>query len=88
MKRFASLFAALDATTKTTAKTAALAAYFRDAPDDDRLWTIALLSGRRPKRAVTSTELREWAAEAAGLPLWLFEEAYPVVGDLAGSEGA
>jgi DNA ligase-1 len=83
MKRFAHLFAALDATTKTTAKTAALAAYFRDAPDDDRLWTIALLSGRRPKRAVTSTELQEWAAEAAGLPLWLFEEAYPVVGDLA-----
>jgi DNA ligase-1 len=83
MKRFASLFSALDATTKTTAKTAALAGYFRDAPDEDRLWTIALLSGRRPKRAVTATELREWAAEAAGLPLWLFEEAYPVVGDLA-----
>ena len=83
MKRFAHLFAALDATTKTTAKTAALAAYFRDAPDEDRLWTIALLSGRRPKRAVTSTELREWAAEAAGLPLWLFEEAYAVAGDLA-----
>ena len=83
MKRFARLFAALDATTKTTVKTAALAAYFRDAPEEDRLWTIALLSGRRPKRAVTATELREWAAAAAGLPLWLFEEAYPVVGDLA-----
>ena len=83
MKRFASLFAALDATTKTSVKTAALAAYFRDAPEEDRLWTIALLSGRRPKRAVTATELREWAAEAAGLPLWLFEEAYAVAGDLA-----
>ena len=83
MRRFARLFAALDATTKTAAKTAALAAYFRDAPEEDRLWTIALLSGRRPKRAVTATELREWAAEAAAIPLWLFEEAYPVVGDLA-----
>ena len=83
MKRFASLFSALDATTKTTAKTAALAAYFHDAPEDDRLWTVALLSGRRPKRAVTATELREWAAEAAGLPLWLFEDAYAVAGDLA-----
>jgi DNA ligase-1 len=83
MRRFALLFAALDATTKTSAKTAALTAYFRDAPEEDRLWTIALLSGRRPRRAVTATELREWAAEAAGLPLWLFEEAYPVVGDLA-----
>jgi len=83
MNRFARLFAALDGTTKTTAKTAALAAYFRDAPEEDRLWTIALLSGRRPKRAVTATELREWAAGAADLPHWLFEEAYSVTGDLA-----
>jgi DNA ligase-1 len=83
MKRFARLFAQLDATTKTSAKTAALAAYFTEAPEEDRLWTIALLSGRRPKRTVNATELRTWAAEAAGLPLWLFEEAYPVVGDLA-----
>jgi DNA ligase 1 len=44
---------------------------------------VALLSGRRPKRAVTTTRLREWAAERAGIPLWLFEESYPVVGDLA-----
>jgi DNA ligase-1 len=83
MKRFARLFAALDATTRTSVKIEALAAYFREVPDADRLWTIALLAGRRPRRAVNATELREWAAEAAGLPLWLFEEAYPVVGDLA-----
>jgi DNA ligase-1 len=83
MKRFAQLFTALDQTTKTNAKVAALAEYFRHAPEDDKLWTIALLSGRRPKRSVTTTLLREWAAEAAGIPLWLFEEAYPIVGDLA-----
>jgi DNA ligase 1 len=83
VKAFATLFAALDGTTKTGEKTEALAAYFRAAPPQDRVWTIALLSGRRPKRSVTATELREWAAEAAGIPLWLFEEAYPVVGDLA-----
>jgi DNA ligase-1 len=83
MKRFATLFAALDGTTSTSAKVAALAEYFRTAPEDDRLWTIALLSGRRPRRSVTATDLRQWAAEAAGLPLWLFEESYPVVGDLA-----
>ena len=83
MKAFAALFAALDGTTKTSAKLAALTEYFRTAPEADRVWTIALLSGRRPKRSVTSTELREWAAEAAGLPLWLFEESYAMVGDLA-----
>ncbi|ABV94322.1 DNA ligase [Dinoroseobacter shibae DFL 12 = DSM 16493] len=83
MKDFAALFTSLDQTTKITPKVAALAAYFRTAPEEDRLWTIALLSGRRPKRTVTTTRLREWAAERAGIPLWLFEEAYPVVGDLA-----
>lgn len=83
MKRFAALFAVLDGTTKTGAKLAALTDYFRTAPEEDSLWTIALLSGRRPKRSVNSTELREWAAGAAGLPLWLFEESYAMVGDLA-----
>ncbi|MCE6961478.1 ATP-dependent DNA ligase [Cereibacter sphaeroides] len=83
MKRFAALFEALDRTTKTGEKVAALAAYFREAPEEDRVWTIALLSGRRPKRAVNATELRTWAAEVAGLPVWLAEECHPIVGDLA-----
>ena len=83
MKRFATLFTALDQTTKTGVKTAALAAYFDAAPEDDRLWTIALLSGRRPRRTVTTTKLRAWAAAAAGIPDWLFEACYPVVGDLS-----
>jgi len=83
VKRFAALFRALDRTTRITPKVDALAAYFAEAPEDDRLWTVALLSGRRPRRAVPTARLREWAAERAGLPLWLFEECYPVVGDLA-----
>jgi DNA ligase 1 len=83
VRRFADLFTRLDQATKTSVKVAALADYFRAAPEDDRLWTVALLAGRRPRRTVTATDLRVWAAERAGLPLWLFEEAYPVVGDLA-----
>lgn len=83
MKAFAALFATLDQTTRTTTKVAALAQYFRTAPEANRLWTIALFSGRRPKRAITTTRLREWATERAGIPLWLFEESYPIVGDLA-----
>ncbi len=83
MKRFTALYAAIDQTTKTSAKVAALAAYFSAAPEEDRLWTIALFSGRRPRRAITTTKLRAWAAERAGIPLWLFEESYPIVGDLA-----
>ncbi|MHA6325794.1 ATP-dependent DNA ligase [Roseivivax sp. CAU 1753] len=83
MKDFAALFTAIDQTTKTTLKTRALADYFSHAPDDDKLWTIALFSGRRPKRAVNTTQLRSWAAERADIPLWLLEESYPIVGDLA-----
>ncbi|MEL6203738.1 MAG: ATP-dependent DNA ligase [Pseudomonadota bacterium] len=81
--RFVALFTALDQTTKTNAKVAALAAYFAEAPEADRVWCIALLSGRRPKRMLTTALLRDWAAEQARVPLWLFEESYAVVGDLA-----
>jgi len=83
MRDFARLFARIDETTKTLPKVAALAEYLATAPAADRLWTVALFSGRRPRRAVTVTRLRAWAAEAAGLPDWLFEESYTVVGDLA-----
>ncbi len=87
MKRFAALYAAIDGTTRTSEKVAALAAYLADAPPEDRLWTVALFSGRRPRRTITATTLREWAAERAGLPLWLFEESYAVAGDLAETIG-
>ncbi len=83
MQRFSDLFTALDQTTRTTVKVAALAEYFREAPDEDRLWTIALLSGRRPKRLINTGQLRDWAADYAQVPLWLLEESYAVVGDLA-----
>ncbi len=83
MKDFANLFTRIDESTKTTVKTAALADYFQTATPEDRLWTIALFTGRRPKRTITATRLREWAAEVAGLPDWLFEESYSIVGDLA-----
>jgi DNA ligase-1 len=83
MKRFAALFSALDQTTLDQGQDRRARRLFRDAPEADRLWCIALLSGRRPRRMITTTKLREWAAERAGIPLWLFEACYPVVGDLS-----
>ncbi|MEL7159679.1 MAG: ATP-dependent DNA ligase [Bacteroidota bacterium] len=83
MKHFAEMFRRLDRTTKTNAKVAALADYFRVADDRDKLWTIALLSHRRPRRTVNSKLFRAWAAEYADVDLWLLEESYHVVGDLA-----
>lgn len=83
MKQFAELIRIIDGTNKTTLKVAALTEYFKTAPDTDKLWTIAILSHRRPKRPVNTTLMREWATEISGIPLWLFEESYHIVGDLA-----
>ncbi|HYG15081.1 MAG TPA: ATP-dependent DNA ligase [Bacteroidia bacterium] len=83
MKEFASLFTALDQTTKTNAKLEALENFFSVAPPQDKVWAVALLSHRRPRRPVNTTLLRAWAAETAGIPLWLFEESYTIVGDLS-----
>lgn len=81
--RFVSLFIAMDQTTKTRVKTELLVSYFDQADDEDKLWAVALLSGKRPKRTVTTTMLRKWAREWSQLPEWLFEESYHIVGDLA-----
>ena len=83
MKRFAQLIKVLDSTNKTNLKVKALSNYFTEAPDSDKVWTIAILSHRRPPRPVNTTLLRGWAAELAKIPLWLFEESYHIVGDLA-----
>jgi len=83
MKAFARLYTALDETTSTSAKVAALVAYFSSAPPSDAAWAVHFLSGRRPKRLVSSGRLRAWAAQEAGIPDWLFEESYHAVGDLA-----
>jgi DNA ligase-1 len=83
MKAFAQLYAALDATTKTNEKVAAMAEYFSAAPPADAAWAVHFLCGNRPKRLVGSRLLRQWAGEAAGIPSWLFEECYGAVGDLA-----
>lgn len=83
MRSFAALYAALDQTTKTNEKIAAMVQYFARSEAKDSIWAIALLTGRRPKRPIRSLDLKTWATEQAGIPFWLFEESYAVVGDLA-----
>lgn len=83
MQHFSSLFQRLDQTNSTNEKVSALEQFFKEAHPDDQLWGLALLSGRKPKRTVTTSLLRTWAAEISGIPDWLFEESYHTVGDLA-----
>ena len=84
MRAFADLYAALDETTRTTAKVEALVRYFADAPARRR-GLGGLLPDRpqaAPGRAVEASSAH-WAAEEAGIPDWLFDECYDAVGDLA-----
>lgn len=83
MKHFTQLFTELDQTTKTRGKIKALVEYFEKAADQDKLWAVALLSHRRPKRTVNASYLAQWANELSKLPAWLFDESYHIVGDLA-----
>ena len=83
MKQFASLVKLLGSSTKTNDKLQALSDYFAVANDKDKVWVIAIFSGRRPRRSVNSRLLSEWCMELSGLPAWLFGESYATVGDLA-----
>jgi DNA ligase-1 len=82
MKLFADLFLGLDRTNKTNDKVELLKNYFQLATDLDKLWVLALFSGRRPSFKVSSTNMQHWAADEAGIPEWLFRESYNSVGDL------
>jgi DNA ligase 1 len=83
LKRFAELIMKLATTTKTTAKLEAISAYFLEANSEDKIWVIALFTGRRPKRSINSALLRVACMQAANIEPWLFIECYHTVGDLA-----
>lgn len=83
MESFSDLYHRLDMTNSTNDKVDRLEEYFSTAAEDDKIFALALLCGRRPKRTIQVSFLRKWAAEIAQLPDWLFEESYHTVGDLA-----
>ncbi|MBT2619532.1 ATP-dependent DNA ligase [Chryseobacterium sp. ISL-6] len=82
MKHFAELINALESTNKTNAKIDAIIDYLERAPEEDKVWFIALFTGKRPKRNVNTNLMKEWALEITQLPFWLFQESYSSVGDL------
>lgn len=83
MKQFAELVQTLGSATKTNDKLSALQQYFATANDKDKVWVIAIFTGRRPKRMLNASLLKAWCINLSNLPEWLFEESYHVVGDLA-----
>jgi DNA ligase-1 len=83
MRDFARLYAALDASTATGDKLAALREWLADAAPADAAVAIHLLAGARLSRVLSPAALRRLAADAAGLPEWLVAECHAHVGDLA-----
>lgn len=83
MKSFSQLYRALDATTKTSQKIAAMVDYFQHATPGDASWAVYFLNGNRLSRVLPPRVLRQWSYDRAGIPAWLFEESYQSVGDLA-----
>ena len=83
MKRFAELFAQLDATTATNQKVAALRAYFETAKPENAVWALHLLTGKLRRKTLTSRALREIYLSTSDLPEWLVKDAAAHVGDTA-----
>ncbi|MEO6289558.1 MAG: ATP-dependent DNA ligase [Ginsengibacter sp.] len=83
LELFAQLVSELSSSNKTNDKIQSLVDYFATAPGDDKVWVIAIFSGRRPRRAVNSRLMRDWCAEITNYPSWLFDECYHTVGDLS-----
>ncbi|OQP76076.1 ATP-dependent DNA ligase [Xanthomonas phaseoli pv. syngonii LMG 9055] len=87
MRRFAALYRTLDRSTGTLDKRAALVAYFREAPALDAAWALYLLAGGKVAsarmRIASSSELRDWITDTAGVADWLVADSYDHVGDLA-----
>ena len=81
MQLFARLYDSIDSTTSTNAKVAAMARYFSEAPPADAAWAVFFLTGRRLKRLLPYAAIHDWTIAATGLPSWVIEESYSVVGD-------
>ena len=83
MRRFAALYAELDASTSTAAKVAALQRYLASADPADAAWGLYVLAGGKPRQTVPTALLRAEATALAGIPAWLFDACYQAAGDLA-----
>lgn len=83
MRRFTELIQQLETSNKTNDKIAALVDYFNEADELDKPYVIAMFTGKKPKRPVNTSFIRQWAVELSDIPEWLFAECYHSVGDLS-----
>ncbi len=83
LSSFPLLYCALDETDSTSEKVSLLTRFLTESPQLEVQWGLFLLSGGKVRRLITTTQLRKLAASLSGIPDWLLEESYQLVGDLA-----
>lgn len=83
MKAFAELYRRLEYARSPKKKAELLCRYFDSVSEADKLWTIAIFSGKKVRSGISVNLLREFALEMTELEEWLFDECYARVGDLA-----
>src|SRR5690606_5906981 len=83
MKVLAKLINALDSTNKTGSKIIAIERFLEESTELDKYWFLRLFTGKRPRRSVKTSLMRQWATQISDVPDWLFQESYLAAGDLA-----
>ncbi|MFN8154533.1 MAG: ATP-dependent DNA ligase [Bacteroidia bacterium] len=83
MKAFAELYRRLEYARSPEKKAELLMRFLENAKDDDKLWAIAIFSGKKVRSGVSVNLLREFALQVSEIEEWLFDECYARVGDLA-----
>jgi DNA ligase-1 len=83
MKYFVKLFYDLEQTNQQQEKINLICNYLHQVDDEEKIWMLALFTGRRPRRMATTLLQKKWALERCELPEWLFDECYAAVGDMA-----
>lgn len=80
---FTEIYLAVRDTSRSEEKVRYIAEYLAAVPSSEFGWAVYLLQGGSYRAGLKTRDLRQWAAEVAQIPDWLFEECYAVTGDLA-----
>jgi len=83
MKAFAALCRTLELSKSPAKKAESIAQYLSFANEQDKIWMMAIFSGKKPVTVFSPASLKEYSIEMAGLSSWLFDECFKSIGDVS-----
>ncbi len=83
LSQFSELFLNLDSSNSINKKVDILINYFSKNTDLENSWSIYLLTGKKNKRFISGSSLKNIFADIYEFPLWLIDTCYLKVGDSA-----